>query len=42
MIRARMKAAQDRQKSYANRWRRDLEFAIRDHEFLKVMLTRGV
>jgi len=42
LIRARMKAAQDRQKSYANPRRRDLEFAEGDHVFLRVMPMRGV
>ncbi|XP_052192776.1 beta-glucosidase 13-like [Diospyros lotus] len=37
-----MKAAQDRQKSYANRRRRDLEFDVGDHVFLRVMPMRGV
>ncbi|XP_052178689.1 uncharacterized protein LOC127792279 [Diospyros lotus] len=37
-----MKAAQDKQKSYADHQRRDLEFSIGDHVFLKVMLIRGV
>ncbi|XP_052189880.1 uncharacterized protein LOC127799697 [Diospyros lotus] len=42
LIRARMKAAQDRQKSYADRRRRDLEFDVGDHVFLRVMPMRGV
>ncbi|XP_052193962.1 uncharacterized protein LOC127802284 [Diospyros lotus] len=41
-IRARMKAAQDRKKSYADCRRRALEFSIGDHVFLKVMPVRGI
>ncbi|XP_052185324.1 uncharacterized protein LOC127796968 [Diospyros lotus] len=37
-----MKAAQDRQKSYPDRRRRDLEFDLGDHVFLRVMTMRGV
>ncbi|XP_052189911.1 uncharacterized protein LOC127799728 [Diospyros lotus] len=42
LIRARMKAAQDRHKSYADKQRRDLEFNVGDHVFLRVMPMRGV
>jgi len=42
LIRARMKAAQDRQKSYADRRRRDLKFTEGNHVFLRVMSMRGV
>ncbi|XP_052177569.1 uncharacterized protein LOC127791626 [Diospyros lotus] len=42
LIRARMKAAQDRQKSYADRRRQDLEFDVGDHVFLRVMPMTGV
>ena len=34
--------AQSRQKSYANRRHRPLEFEVGDHVFLKVMPKRGV
>ena len=34
--------AQSRQKSYADRWRRPLEFKVGDHVFLKVMPKREV
>ncbi|XP_042387543.1 uncharacterized protein LOC121979614 [Zingiber officinale] len=37
-----MHAAQSRQKSYANQRRRDLEFAVGDHVFLKVSPMKGV
>ncbi|XP_052181883.1 uncharacterized protein LOC127794676 [Diospyros lotus] len=37
-----MKAAQDRQKSYANKRRRDLEFSTGDHVWLRVMPMKGV
>ena len=42
IIRNRMKAAQDRQKSYADQRRRDLEFAIGDLVFVKVSPLRSV
>ena len=42
LIRKRLLTAQSRQKSYANRWRRPLEFEVGDHVFLKVMPKRGV
>ncbi|KAK2436442.1 hypothetical protein QL285_021436 [Trifolium repens] len=41
-IRARMKVAQDRQKSYADRRRRPLEFEAGEHVFLRVTPTTGV
>ena len=42
LIRKRLLTAQSRQKSYANRRRRPLEFKVGDHVFLKVMPKRGV
>ncbi|XP_057519146.1 uncharacterized protein LOC130799886 [Amaranthus tricolor] len=42
LIRKRMKAAQDRQKSYADQRRRPLEFQVGDKVFLRVSPTRGV
>ena len=42
LIRERLKAAQSRQKSYADKRRRDLEFQIEDFVFLKVSLFSGV
>ena len=42
LIRKRLLMAQSRQKSYANRWWRPLEFEVGDHVFLKVMPKRGV
>ena len=33
--------AQSQQKSYANKWRRPLEFEVGDHVFIKVMPKRG-
>ncbi|XP_074277739.1 uncharacterized protein LOC141601362 [Silene latifolia] len=42
IIRERMKAAQDRQKSYADIHRRPLEFEIGDKVFLKVSPMKGV
>ena len=42
VIRARIKTAQDRQKSYADNRRRELEFAIGDHVFLKVSPMKGL
>jgi len=41
-IRARMLTAQSRQKSYADVRRRDLEFEVGQHVFLKVAPMRGV
>ncbi|CAJ2637573.1 unnamed protein product [Trifolium pratense] len=41
-IRARLKATQDRQKSYADKHRRPLEFEAGDHVFLRVTPTTGV
>ncbi|KAL5548459.1 hypothetical protein UlMin_003690 [Ulmus minor] len=41
-IQARMKSAQSRQKSYADRRRRPLEFQVGDSVFLKVSPFKGV
>ena len=40
LIHKRLLKAQSQQKSYADRWRRPLEFEVSDHVFLKVMLKR--
>ncbi|KAJ0081607.1 hypothetical protein Patl1_12146 [Pistacia atlantica] len=42
IIKARLKAAQDRQKSYADKRRRELEFQVGDKVFLKVSPWKGV
>ena len=42
LIRRCLLTAQSRQKSYANKRRRPLEFEVGDHVFLKVMPKRGV
>ena len=42
IIRGRLKTAQSRQKSYADRRRRPLEFMVGDFVFLKVSPMRGV
>ncbi|KAI3746046.1 hypothetical protein L6452_08464 [Arctium lappa] len=42
IIRERMKAAQDRQKSYADRRRRPIEFSVGDMVMLKVSPWKGV
>ncbi|XP_073131462.1 uncharacterized protein [Henckelia pumila] len=42
LIRQRMKAAQDRQASYANKRRQPLEFQVGDFVFLKISPFRGV
>ena len=42
LIRKRLLTAQCRQKSYANKWRRPLEFDVGDHVFLKVIPKRKV
>ena len=42
VIRARLKAAQDWQKSYADKRRKDLEFDVEDRVFLKLSPWKGV
>ena len=42
MVRNRMQASQSRQKAYADRRRRPLEFVVSDHVFLRVTRTTGV
>ena len=42
IIRARLKAAQDRQKSYADKRKKDLEFEVEDRVFLKLSPWKGV
>ena len=42
IIRDRLKAAQDRQKSYADKRRRQLEFAVGDRVFLRISPWKGV
>ena len=42
IIRARLKAAQDRKKSYADKLRKDLEFEVEDRVFLKLSPWKGV
>ena len=42
VIRARLKAAQDRQKSYADKRRKDLELEVEDQVFLKLPPWKGV
>ncbi|XP_076907455.1 uncharacterized protein LOC143563912 [Bidens hawaiensis] len=42
IAREKLKEAQSRQKSYADRHRRNLEFKVGDHVFLKVSPCRGV
>ena len=42
MIKQRMKIAQYRYKSYADKRRKPLEFEVGDHVFLKVSPTKGV
>jgi hypothetical protein len=41
MVRESLKVVQSRQKSYADKRRRDLSFEIRDFVYLKVSLMRG-
>ncbi|RVW83186.1 Retrovirus-related Pol polyprotein from transposon RE2 [Vitis vinifera] len=41
-IKERLKAAQSRQKSYANNHRQDLEFEVGDHVFLKVSPMKSI
>ena len=42
VIRERLKISQDRQKSYANNRRRDLEFEVGDMVFLRISPWKGV
>ena len=42
LVQDRMRAAQSRQKSYANNRRRELEVDVRDHVFLKISPFKGV
>ena len=42
VIRKRLKAASDRQKSYANLKRRDIEYEVGDKVFLKVSPWRKI
>ena len=42
LIRKHLLMAQSKKKSYADRWRRPLEFEADDHVFWKVMLKKGV
>jgi len=42
MVRDRIQASQSRQKAYADRRTRPLEFTVGDHVFLKVTRTTGV
>nr|GFB50250.1 putative reverse transcriptase domain-containing protein [Tanacetum cinerariifolium] len=42
LIKQRMQAAQDRQKNYADRKRKQMEFEIGDRVMLKVSLWKGV
>ena len=42
VIRAKLKAAQDRQKSYVDKRRKDLEFEVEDRVFLKLSPWKGM
>lgn len=42
IIRERMRTAQSRQKSYADNRRKELEFKVGDHVFLKVAPMKGI
>ena len=42
LIRENLRLAQDRQKSYVDKQRRNLEFQVGDQVFLKLSLWRGV
>jgi len=42
LIQERMRAAQSRQKSYYDKRRKDIEFAVGDHVFLRVTPRTGV
>ena len=42
IIRERLLAAQSREKAYVDNWRRELEFSVGDHVFLRVSPMKGV
>ena len=42
MIKERLLAAQSIQKAYVDNWRRELEFSVGDHVFLRVYPMKGV
>jgi hypothetical protein len=42
IIRGRMSASWNRQKSYVDNWRQPLEFEVGDRVFLKISPMRGV
>ena len=42
IIKKNMKTAQDRQKSYADKRRKGLEFSVGDHVFLKIAPLKGI
>ena len=42
LVQDRMRATQSRQKSYADNRRRELEFDVGDHVFLKISPFKGV
>ena len=42
LIHSRVKAAQDRQKSYADLKRKDIEFDVGEKVFLKISLWKGI
>ena len=42
LVRDRMQAAQSRKKSYADNMRRELEFDVGDHVFLKISPFKGL
>jgi hypothetical protein len=42
MIQEKMRASQSRQKSYHDKRRKDIEFQVRDHMFLRVNPVTGV
>ncbi|MCI64129.1 retrotransposon gag protein, partial [Trifolium medium] len=42
MIQEKMRASQSRQKSYADKRRKDVEFQEGDHVFLRVTSTTGI
>lgn len=42
LIRENLRAAQDRQKSYVDKRRRELEFGVEDRVFLKLSPWKGI
>lgn len=42
LINENLKIAQDRQKSYVEKWRREMKFDVKDKVFLKLLPWKGI